>query len=259
MLYITGDCHSEFHRFSTRQFPAQAELSKDDFVLICGDFGGVWDDSPAERYWLNWLDGRPFTTLFVDGNHENFDLLAQYPAVPWRGGTIHPIRPSVYHLCRGNVFDLGGRTLFVLGGAASHDAPDGILRQGPALRQQKRALNRRHARYRVEHESWWADELPSPAEYQRALASLEAARWKVDLVASHCAPTELHARLRPDLPADPLTDFLSHIRQKLTYGAWFCGHYHCEVSFPAERVQVVYQSIRSADRMGIHQEQEESE
>lgn len=38
MLYITGDCHSEFHRFSTRQFPAQAELSKDDFVLICGDY-----------------------------------------------------------------------------------------------------------------------------------------------------------------------------------------------------------------------------
>lgn len=117
----------------------------------------------------------------------------------------------------------------------------------------------RHARYRVEHESWWTDELPSPAEYQRGAGvsgdgPLEGRPGSQPLRphgASRPAPARPACR-----PADRL---LSHIRQKLTYGAWFCGHYHCEVSFPAERVQVVYQSIRSADRMGIHQEQEESE
>lgn len=72
----------------------------------------------------------------MDGNHENFDLLAQYPAVPWRGGTIHPIRPSVLPPVAGEMCLIwGDGTLFVLGGAASHDAPDGILRQGPALRR----------------------------------------------------------------------------------------------------------------------------
>lgn len=246
MLWFTGDCHGDFHRFSTRRFPMQKQLTKADCVLICGDFGGIWDSSAEERYWLDWLEGRPFTTLFADGNHENFDLLEGYEAVPWRGGVARQVRPSVYHLCRGNVFTLEGRRVFVMGGASSHDMPDGILRQGPDLKRQRRVLDRRKAHYRVEHESWWDRELPSPAEYRQALEALAAVDWTVDLVVSHCAPTELHTRLRPDLPADPLTDFLSRVRRELSYGAWYCGHYHCEKTFPAERLRVLYESVLPA-------------
>ena len=43
MIYITGDCHSNFERFNTRNFPEQKEMTKDDYVIICGDFGGVWN------------------------------------------------------------------------------------------------------------------------------------------------------------------------------------------------------------------------
>lgn len=84
MIYITGDCHREFGRFSTKNFPEQKEMTKDDFVIICGDFGGIWDkdkESKEEKYYLDWLAGKPFTTLFVDGNHENFDRLYSYPVV----------------------------------------------------------------------------------------------------------------------------------------------------------------------------------
>ena len=81
MLYITGDCHGDFRRFTVKNFPEQKQLTKQDCVLIAGDFGGVWDGSRQEQYWLDWLDARPFTTLFVDGNHENFDLLEQYEKV----------------------------------------------------------------------------------------------------------------------------------------------------------------------------------
>lgn len=48
-------------------------------MIICGDFGGIWDGSEAEQQVLDWLENRPFTTLFVDGNHENFDLLHTCP------------------------------------------------------------------------------------------------------------------------------------------------------------------------------------
>lgn len=41
MIYITGDCHSDFRRFSTNIFSEQVEMTKDDFVITCGDFGGV--------------------------------------------------------------------------------------------------------------------------------------------------------------------------------------------------------------------------
>ena len=82
MIYVTGDCHGNFQKFSTEQFPEQQKLTKDDYVIVCGDFGGVWNyekESNNEKYWLDWLNDKPFTTLFVDGNHENFDRLYNYP------------------------------------------------------------------------------------------------------------------------------------------------------------------------------------
>ena len=78
MIYITGDCHQDFERFNIDVFPEQKEMTKDDCVIICGDFGGVWnrnEESSREAKLMDWLENRPFTTLFVDGNHENFDRL----------------------------------------------------------------------------------------------------------------------------------------------------------------------------------------
>ncbi len=78
MVYVTGDCHGEFNKFSTAAFPEQKQMTKNDVVIICGDFGGIWDTdktSSHENYWLKWLDEKTFTTVFVDGNHENFGLL----------------------------------------------------------------------------------------------------------------------------------------------------------------------------------------
>ena len=59
-----------------------------DYVVIAGDFGGLWDGSQKDQYWLDWLNKKPFTTLFVDGNHENFDLLNTLPEkrMEWRTG-----------------------------------------------------------------------------------------------------------------------------------------------------------------------------
>lgn len=77
MIYITGDCHSDFRKFSADIFPEQKEMTKRDYMIICGDFGGIWYQEGSrhmreEKYWLDWLEEKPFTTLFVDGNHENF-------------------------------------------------------------------------------------------------------------------------------------------------------------------------------------------
>ena len=100
-VFITGDTHGDFTRFKKDIFYEQAELTKDDCVIIAGDFGGIWDGSRQERHWLDWLEAKPFTTLFVSGNHENFDLLAEFPTEDWHGGKVQHIRPSVIHLLRG--------------------------------------------------------------------------------------------------------------------------------------------------------------
>ena len=120
MIYITGDCHADFRRFNTDIFPEQNEMTKEDYVIICGDFGGVWDkdkESAREKWWLDWLEEKSYTTLFVDGNHENFDRLYDNPVEEWHGGKVHKIRSSVIHLMRGQVFEIDGKEIFTFGGA----------------------------------------------------------------------------------------------------------------------------------------------
>ena len=117
MIYITGDTHSDFSRFTEENFPIQSEMTKDDYVIICGDFGGVWtfeEESSREKELLDWLDNKNFTTLFVDGNHENYTRLYNYPIEEWKGGKVHKIRDLVLHLMRGEIFDIDNKKIFVL-------------------------------------------------------------------------------------------------------------------------------------------------
>lgn len=93
MIYITGDTHSDFRRFNKSIFPEQREMSKEDYCMIAGDFGGVWygvNDTAhrkSEDYNLDELDSRSFTTLFVPGNHENYARLMsdEFPVKEWKG------------------------------------------------------------------------------------------------------------------------------------------------------------------------------
>ena len=88
-IYITGDCHGDYRRFSAKRFPEQKEMTKDDCVIICGDFG-FWSYDKEQLWWRKWLEEKPFTTLWVDGNHENFDLLASCRrSVARREGAAH--------------------------------------------------------------------------------------------------------------------------------------------------------------------------
>ncbi len=154
-LYITGDTHGDFSRFRPEAFPEQERLTKADIVLIAGDFGGVWYGDSRDDPGLDFLESRPFTTVFVPGNHENYDALTTYPQKEWQGGRVRIIRPSVLMLERGQVFDLGGRTFFAMGGASSHDIQDGILEpDAPDFLWQFQWLNAQGAAFRVNHRSW---------------------------------------------------------------------------------------------------------
>ena len=58
MIYVTGDCHGNFRRFQSEYFPEQAGMTKNDVVIIAGDFGGVWfgdeRDDEAMKRWTGW-------------------------------------------------------------------------------------------------------------------------------------------------------------------------------------------------------------
>ena len=78
MIYITGDCHGNFERFNTDIFPEQLEMNKEDYVIICGDFGGVWtfeEESSREKEALDWLNNKNFTMPANYGNIEAIKTL----------------------------------------------------------------------------------------------------------------------------------------------------------------------------------------
>lgn len=249
MIYITGDCHGDFRRFNSKIFKEQKEMTKDDYVIICGDFGGVWNrgvESSQETSVLNWLESKSFTTLFVDGNHENFDRLYSYPVEVWHGGKVHKIRPSVIHLMRGQVFTIDEKKIFTFGGASSHDISDGILElSDPHFRIKKKELDRMCALYRINHLSWWKQELPSEDEMEEGRRNLEVNNDEVDFIVSHCCASSTLALLSDgSYKPDVLTAYFEELRQKVKFRKWFFGHYHDNMNINAEEILLYEQIIR---------------
>ncbi|MDO4344160.1 MAG: metallophosphoesterase [Eubacteriales bacterium] len=246
MIYITGDTHGEMNRLNTTAFPEQKSLTKEDVVIICGDFGLVWDyrgESPFERHWLDWLEQKTFTTVFVDGNHECFARLKEYPVRKWRGGSVHEIRPSVLHLMRGEIFEISKKRIFAFGGASSHDMPDGLLDPEKDAGKIKSFRKRCDKYYRVIGQTWWSEELPSQEEMERGRNNLETCGNQVDFIVTH-SPSDSVLRLvgEGDGKRDILTEYLEEIKQKAAYRKWFCGHLHCDRSVsPSE--EILYERI----------------
>lgn len=237
MIYITGDTHADFNRFSTKYFSEQKEMTREDYIIICGDFGGIWDyetSSARETYWLNWLETKPFTLLFVDGNHENFDRLKTFPMVNFHGGKAHKIRENIYHLMRGYVFDFEGKKFFTFGGASSHDIQDGILNMSDynSWGDLARDYNRRTKNgemLRINHYSWWENELPEWREMKRGIDNLKKVDFKVDYVISHCLPQDV-CSAAGYYGSDKLTLYFNSLINEygLKFYRWYCGHYHNE-------------------------------
>lgn len=223
MIFITGDIHGSYdiHKFSTSLFPMKNELSRSDYMIICGDFGLVWSNSAEERYWLKWLDSKPWTTLWIDGNHENFDMLKEYPIKDWHGGKVQKITENIIHLCRGNVFELENRKIFAFGGAESHD-------------KEYRKLGR----------SMWVEEMPTAEEMEQGRKALETHNWQVDIVVTHSLSTHIQTDLFKEIEynRNDLTDYFDEIDSRLDYKFWFSGHYHISKKYD-DRHYLIYNDI----------------
>ena len=231
-ILLSGDVHGShsIRKFSSKKFhynDFDPPLNKDDYLIITGDFGLLFypEGSPLDKrdqYWLNWLNDKPWTTLFVDGNHECFPRLNSYQPMQWNGGKIHEIRESVYHLMRSQVFNLHGNTFWVCGGASSHDKE-----------------------WRTKDKDWWTQEIPSFCEREEAIANLAKHNWKVDYVITHDAPTFVAEKLiyTYDRSPDEYTDWLEEIANKLEFNQWFFGHHHQDRELFDGKFQCMYHDI----------------
>ena len=121
MVFLTGDTHGHIDSQKLFDFAKiHKNLTKNDYMIILGDFGFIFypnPDNAKEKYQLEELSELPYTILFIDGNHCNFDRLNSYPVETWNGGKIHRISDSIFHLMRGQVFNIQNKTFFTMSGA----------------------------------------------------------------------------------------------------------------------------------------------
>lgn len=246
MIFITGDCHGKYERFDSEAFPEQRFMTKNDFVIVCGDFG-IWNHSKKREGLLDELDSLPFTVLFVDGNHENFDILNSLPAEWWKGGLVHKVRPSVIHLMRGQSYRIEGKTFFTFGGARSHDIDDGIL--SPYDYELIKEYRENDARFRINHLSWWKEEIPSIEEMEAGFETLNMMDGKIDYILTHEAPVSSIQELCGERARRFLVrgygfpEYLQYIKDTVEYKKWFFGHYHVEKSL-SDECECIYKTIK---------------
>lgn len=232
-VYVTGDIHSGLDMQKLRDWELGDSLGSDDHLIIAGDFGFPWDFSAEECADIAWLESRPYTVLFVDGNHERFDHWEERPMEPWHGGLTQRLSDtsSIRRLMRGRSSISTARRYSPWAvpqawtGNTACRIPAGGLRSS---RTSAISIPRGQGSTRSAGRSTASSPIPAP----RA-----------------CSPTLYPdpGWERPDV--DRLTGFLDELEDRLDYKRWYCGHFHRDGN-PDERHTVLYDRIvRLGDKL----------
>ena len=200
MIYITGDTHGDFD-YKKLLALKEKNLSYCDYLIICGDAGICWS-SDTLQYFIDLYRDIGCTILFIDGNHENFEMLNQFPLVEYLGAMMHQIDEHIFHILRGEIMTIDNKTFLCIGGAVSIDKM-----------------------YRIPYVSWWPEEEITSHDIDNAICNLEKANNKVDYVITHCVdtPTVVGSFF---FRRDVCTDWLNFVDKVVDYKHWFFGHYH---------------------------------
>ena len=218
MLYITGDTHGEISRL----YEFNKILNPGDYIIVTGDFGYIFKDDSNEHVILDDIQTMKWNLCFIDGNHENFDALNKYPEIVWNGGRVHKIRNNIFHLMRGQVFEICGKKIYAFGGGYSID---------------------KHLR--KEGLSWWSQEMPTDIEMSEGNKNLAKEDFKVDYIISHAVPLEILESLgiTHGTKEYPLNNYLQYLVENIKYDKFYCGHMHMDKDF-SHNISVLWFDIK---------------
>ena len=175
-------------------------------IIACGDFG-YWVHLPSGRKFVDEIAGMAqrygIKFLWVDGNHENHDILNGLLAQHGDTAPIPTPNDWVQWIPRGCTFQIGDNTFMGYGGAYSVDWMD-----------------------RQEGMSWWRGELIDPDH----VATLPFT--KVDFLVTHEAPMGAELSYKDDIPSSVAQrELVSEIVDRVQPDIVVCGHHHTRERF----------------------------
>ena len=220
VVYVTGDMHGDLERLYSKGF---RRLKSGDVLIVCGDFGYIFNGDKTEKQVIEYLASRRFVTAFVEGTHDNLNTINRGRVTYWHGGMVHRIKGNLIHLMRGQIFEIEGHSFFTFGGGESTDKD-----------------------MRVERGNWWREEEPSPAEMAAGARRLDEAGCKVDYIITHEPPSLVKSAmlLRRGYAdrVNKLNGYFEEIGRSCDFSHWYFGSLH-EDRVITERHTCVFREI----------------
>lgn len=219
-VMFAGDIHGDLNH--AKWVIQTASHNECTHIIACGDFG-YWVHQPRGQKFVNAVarmaEEHDIRFLWVDGNHENHDILRD---LVQKHGDQEPINTPnewVQWIPRGCRFKIGDTTFMGYGGAYSVDWM-----------------------HRVEGESWWRGELINPYHVDQLSDD------PVDILVTHEAPLGKEISYKDDIPVSVSQRALvSELVQKVTPSAVVCGHHHTRETWHIGETQV---NVLGRDGMG---------
>lgn len=221
-VFITGNLHGKlgFDKLTDSNFVVQKELTSNDNLIVLGDFGLIWDENIEDELLLDKLANKKFNILFVDGAHENFDLLNKYEVVELYGAKAHKIRDNIYHLIRGEIYTIAGKKYLAFGGGESLDK-----------------------NFRLEGISYWKEEIPSKEDWANLKANLEKNNNFIDYILTYTPPSDdlkiIGAELGHNLgKGNEISQNLQLCLSGVKYKKWYHSYYHLDSEITRKHINV---------------------
>ena len=203
-VYITGDMHGDIERLYDKEF---RKLKRGDTLIVCGDFGYIYDGGKTEKQVIKFFASRKFVTAFVEGTHDNLDKINHSRTTVWKGGKVHRIDGNLLHLMRGQIFNIEGNTFFTFGGGESIDKD-----------------------MRVEKNLWWREEEPTPFEMAEGAKTLDERKCKVDYIITHEPPSLVKSAIllkRGNIDrVNKVNGYFEELCRSVDFKQWFFGSLH---------------------------------
>ena len=198
MIYITGDTHRDFSRLF------KLEETKDNMLIILGDAGINYCLNDEDIRYKEYLKRFKIKLFCIRGNHEERpENINTYKEVEMFGGKvfIEDDYPNLIFAKDGEVYNIDGKSVLVIGGAYSVD-------------------------------KWFKDEQLTTKEMNNILDKVKGKHF--DIVLTHTCPYKYEPRevfmkgLDQSKVDKSMEHFLDEIEENIDYDKWYCGHYHTE-------------------------------
>lgn len=222
MIYITGDTHREF---GTRL--SYVGKSKENMLIVLGDAGINYFLDKRDKKLKELLSKNNIKFFCIQGNHEERpENIRSYKEKEMFGGKVfvEDKYPNLIFAKNGEVYNIGGKSVLVIGGAYSVDKY-----------------------YRIkDRKPWFKDEQLTEKEKVEILDKYIGKH--VDVILSHTCPAKyvpteaFLVGLDQSTVDTSMEQFLDIIEENVDYDKWYCGHYHIHKNI--DKLEIMYWKIK---------------